>query len=280
MAKSNIISRLQNWMDSKSGQMFLNYAYSWGASIVILGALFKLTHLSGADIMLFIGMGTEVIVFFLSGFERTYDTIEDDEVIEARQAAEDRASEAESNAGASVVGLGGGTIIVGGGVPVSGVNVGQAAASVQAQPGVSSQGVNVEAASGASQAAPINPAVLADSIAASPEINIPSQFNGMTPEMEEATNAYVEQVKELTEVLRKVAEQSQRLTRDSEEMENMNRTLTGINSLYEIQLRSVSSQVGTIDDINAQTKRLAEQIEELNTVYARMLEALKMNMKA
>ena len=102
----------------------------------------------------------------------------------------------------------------------------------------------------------------------------------MTPEMEEATNAYVEQVKELTEVLRKVAEQSQRLTRDSEEMENMNRTLTGINSLYEIQLRSVSSQVGTIDDINAQTKRLAEQIEELNTVYARMLEALKMNMKA
>lgn len=280
MAKSNIISRLQNWMDSKSGQMFLNYAYSWGASIVILGALFKLTHLSGADIMLFIGMGTEVIVFFLSGFERTYDTIEDDEVIEARQAAEDRASEAESSAGASVVGLGGGTIIVGGGVPVSGVNVGQAAASVQAQPGVSSQAVNVEAASGASQTAPINPAVLADAIAASPAINIPSQFNGMTPEMEEATNAYVEQVKELTEVLRKVAEQSQRLTRDSEEMENMNRTLTGINSLYEIQLRSVSSQVGTIDDINAQTKRLAEQIEELNTVYARMLEALKMNMKA
>lgn len=280
MAKSNIISRLQNWMDSKSGQMFLNYAYSWGASIVILGALFKLTHLSGADIMLFIGMGTEVIVFFLSGFERTYDTIEDDEVIEARQAAEDRASEAESNAGASVVGLGGGTIIVGGGVPVSGVNVGQATASVQAQPGVSSQAVNVEAAFGASQAAPINPAVLADAIAASPAINIPSQFNGMTPEMEEATNAYVEQVKELTEVLRKVAEQSQRLTRDSEEMENMNRTLTGINSLYEIQLRSVSSQVGTIDDINAQTKRLAEQIEELNTVYARMLEALKMNMKA
>ena len=51
-------------------------------------------------------------------------------------------------------------------------------------------------------------------------------------------------------------------------------------SMVEIQLRSVSSQVGTIDDINAQTKRLAEQIEELNTVYARMLEALKMNMKA
>lgn len=284
MAKSNIISRLQNWMDSKSGQMFLNYAYSWGASIVILGALFKLTHMSGADIMLFIGMGTEVIVFFLSGFERTYDTIEDDAVIEARQEAEDRAAEAEAgNTAPSVVGLGGGTIIVGGGVPVSGVSQGQASVTAtQGQPGVSSQSVNEneEVASGAAQTAAINPATLADAIAASSAINIPAQFNGMTPEMEEATNAYVEQVKELTEVLRKVAEQSQRLTRDSEEMENMNRTLTGINSLYEIQLRSVSSQVGTIDDINAQTKRLAEQIEELNAVYARMLEALKMNMKA
>ena len=59
----------------------------------------------------------------------------------------------------------------------------------------------------------------------------------------------------------------------------MNRTLTSINSIYEMQLRSVSSQIGTIDQINAQTKRLAEQIEELNQVYARMLEALKVNMK-
>ena len=69
----NIIVRLQRWMDSVPGQTFLNYAYSWGASIVILGALFKLTHLFGADIMLFIGMGTEVIVFFLSAFERPFD---------------------------------------------------------------------------------------------------------------------------------------------------------------------------------------------------------------
>ena len=69
----NIIVRLQRWMDSVPGQTFLNYAYSWGASIVILGALFKLTRLFGADIMLFIGMGTEVVVFFLSAFDRPFD---------------------------------------------------------------------------------------------------------------------------------------------------------------------------------------------------------------
>ena len=64
--KKNIIVRLQDWMDSVQGQSFLNYAYSWGAAIVILGTLFKLTHISGADIMLFVGMGTEVFVFIIS----------------------------------------------------------------------------------------------------------------------------------------------------------------------------------------------------------------------
>ena len=44
-SKSNIVYHLQKWMDSVPGQTFLNYAYSWGASVVILGTLFKLTHL-------------------------------------------------------------------------------------------------------------------------------------------------------------------------------------------------------------------------------------------
>ena len=72
-SKYNIIYRLQRWLDSVPGQTFLNYAYSWGASIVILGTLFKLTHLPGANIMLYFGMGTEVIVFFISAFDRPFD---------------------------------------------------------------------------------------------------------------------------------------------------------------------------------------------------------------
>ena len=69
-SKLNIIYKLQKWMDSVPGQTFLNYAYSWGASIVILGTLFKLTHLPGANFFLYLGMGTEVFVFFLSAFDR------------------------------------------------------------------------------------------------------------------------------------------------------------------------------------------------------------------
>ena len=243
MARNNIIAKLQHWMDSKPGQMFLNYAYSWGASIVILGALFKITHIAGADFMLFLGMGTEVIVFFLAGFERPYD-------VDRKPEEKEKSGEPE---GVQV--SGGGTIIIGGG--------GQPAGAPVAAP--------VE------NAEPIDPAQLAGAIAASPIVTSP-QFAGMCPEMQEATQTYVDQLNELTDILKKVAEQSARLTRDSEEMENMNRTLTGINRFYEMQLRSVSAQSATVDDVNEQTKRLASQLEELNQVYARMVEALKVNM--
>ena len=76
-------------------------------------------------------------------------------------------------------------------------------------------------------------------------------------------------------MLSAVADHSQRLTRDSEEMENLNRTLTGISRVYEMQLKSASAQMGTIDEINEQSKRMAEQIAELNKIYARMIEAVK-----
>ena len=76
-SKFNIVYQLQKWMDSVPGQTFLNYAYSWGASIVILGTLFKLTHLPSANFFLFLGMGTEVFVFFISAFDRPFDKTSD-----------------------------------------------------------------------------------------------------------------------------------------------------------------------------------------------------------
>ena len=67
-----LLTKIQDYLDSPKGRILLNYLYSWGAAVVILGALFKLTHIKGANLMLFIGMGTEVLVFFISGFERPY----------------------------------------------------------------------------------------------------------------------------------------------------------------------------------------------------------------
>ncbi len=55
---------------SKFMKTFMSRMYGWGASVVILGALFKIMHWQYADEMLILGMGTEVLVFFLSGFEK------------------------------------------------------------------------------------------------------------------------------------------------------------------------------------------------------------------
>ena len=274
-SKYNFVYRLQKWMDSVPGQTFLNYAYSWGASIVILGTLFKLTHLPGANFFLFLGMGTEVFVFFISAFDRPFDKTTDGMELDTHiVTGEDAVEPAAATSAATVIGGNGGTIIIGGGVGSEVIgqasetsdtshtsSSGQTAVDTEAIAAVSSSVAAVSGISGVSGVA---------GFSGLPQVN---------PELEEATANYVEELKHLTEMLSKVAEQSERLSRDSEEMENLNRTLTGICKVYELQLKSASSQIGTIDDINAQTRRMAEQIAELNQIYTRMIEAMTVNMK-
>ena len=60
---------MASFFESKSGKRVMAMAYGIGAAIVILGALFKILHLKGADFMLILGMGTEAFIFFLSAFE-------------------------------------------------------------------------------------------------------------------------------------------------------------------------------------------------------------------
>ena len=54
---------------SKGYKNFMKYVYGWGASIVLVGALFKIQHYPGASIMLIIGLLTEALIFFFSAFE-------------------------------------------------------------------------------------------------------------------------------------------------------------------------------------------------------------------
>ncbi len=261
-SKLNIIYRLQKWLDSVPGQTFMNYAYSWGASIVILGTLFKLTHLPGANFMLFLGMGTEVVVFFIAAFDRPFDKTADGMDLPTH-VGEEQLSGVVVNGEGNVAlggGGGGGTIIIGGGG--GGLPEGNVQTAGENPSNLQSEGTNVM---GGGVIGGIG-GVVAPEL---PELN---------PDMEEATNNYVEQLKKLTETLQKVSDQSERLTRDSEEMENLNRTLTGICKVYEMQLKGASQQIGTIDQINEQSRRMAEQIAELNKIYTRMIEAMTVNM--
>lgn len=63
------MSKLDNFVRSKGYKNFMSKLYGWGASAVIIGALFKINHWPGAVPMLILGMGTESLIFFLSAFE-------------------------------------------------------------------------------------------------------------------------------------------------------------------------------------------------------------------
>ncbi len=347
--KLNIVTRLQHWMDSVPGQTFLNYAYSWGAAIVILGALFKLTHLKGGNIMLFVGMGTEAVVFFLAAFDRPFDKTEigkelphdfesDEEIERAEGLTTETAPDVAAQPG-----------IAAPGAPAQPLAAAQATAFAPqlapAAPGYAPQTSVAAAATGAlpeTAAAPVTPlpqqsaataqaasestqatnetaqvaeaTAQATDAAAQPAVDTPQTAAPfvaahyqtaegqraleegaqrlaeivrlandellrrtqavLSPEMEEATEEYIEKLRTLNETLAKVDEQSARLTRDSQEMENLNRTLIGINKVYDLHFASISRQVTTIEEINAQTRDLAAKIEEVNQIYARMVQTL------
>lgn len=340
--KLNIVTRLQHWMDSVPGQTFLNYAYSWGAAIVILGALFKLTHLKGGNIMLFVGMGTEAVVFFLAAFDRPFDKTEigkelphdfesDEEIERAEGLTTETAPDVAAQPG-----------IAAPAAPAQPLAAAQAAAfapqwapaapgyapqtsvaaattgalpETAASPGTPLPQQPVATAQAASETAPVaETTAQAIDAAAQPTVDTPQTAAPfvaahyqtaegqraleegaqrlaeivrlandellrrtqavLSPEMEEATEEYIEKLRTLNETLAKVDEQSARLTRDSQEMENLNRTLIGINKVYDLHFASISRQVTTIEEINAQTRDLAAKIEEVNQIYARMVQTL------
>lgn len=218
--KRGLGQKLQDFMASYRGKVIMNYAYSWGAAVVIAGTLFKLTHLPGANLMLWIGMGTEVLVFFISAFDlpsgRLADSAEgrvnDYSTLQVSQDIESQSIQRVQNV--------------------------QSAQSVQSVGGLSTA-------------------------------------SAFTPEMEETTRAYIDQLKEMTATLSRFTAQAESLSHDAEQMSALKRNLAGINAIYEMQLRSASTQINTIDEVHEQTRKMARQIEELNAVYARMLQAIQ-----
>lgn len=262
-----------------------NYLYSIGASIVILGALFKLLHNSYADFMLILGMGTEAFIFFMSAFdepskepnwENVYPgiynqtlTAEEKEAIAERRAKQEVAMERAASSN------GGGTTIVGGGNMPSGGTIVIGGGSLPSEP------VAVNA-----------PVVVTPAAVASSNLT-PEQ----TDEVAAATAKYVNQLNAISASLEKLSAAMSGVGNDSygEQIAQLNRNIQGLNTIYEIQLKSVSSQLSTIEEVNRglanirslyengandsyrirqESDQLARNLQQLNEVYARMLQAM------
>ncbi len=284
---------LWHFLQWEGGQRFFNFAYSIGAAVVIWGALFKILHLPGGNTLLSIGMGTEVLMFILTAFDRPpkeYNWEEVFPVLDSKN-PEDRPDFA-----------GGSGIVVAGGV-----NGEQAKAAV----GIPS-GVNLSADDTRSLSESI-----AKMAAASDQLSRMAELTSATQQYLDQMGAIAQemaQLRQTTESLNRVSEvlldsysaitqNSESITASSngyvEQMKDLNRNIGGLNTIYEIQLKSVSSQLDSIDRVNRgikdirdmyekssaqavryceETERMARYMQQLNSVYEKMLTAMTINM--
>ena len=155
-------------------------------------------------------------------------------------------------------------------------------------------------------AQPAVDAEMAESLATAAEDYL-DKLKEMTESLDKfqkATASLSEMSDNLAQAYKVISDNSGNITAHSQgyvyQMENLNRNLSGLNTIYDLQLRSISSQLDTIKQVNEglermkemydgskedsekfheQTELMAKQIEQLNAVYARMLEAMTVNMK-
>jgi hypothetical protein len=285
---------IRGFFSGDKGQRTFNYAYSIGASIVILGSLFKILHLPGADLMLILGMGTEAAIFFLSSFDEPAKDYKWEQVFP--ELDDPNAEPSHGVRGAQA----GGTVIIGGGT-VGAVSGAEAAAPVQgAAGGPVIIGGAAPAASGVVSGGVVAPEGSADLSAATEKYV--RQINDMTDQLAQLqtiTASLSEAQRTLLESYEGLKGESGATTGYAEQMQALSRNIAGLNTIYEIQLKSVSSQLDTIDKVNAglnniramyengsndsfrirqETEHMTQTLAQLNAIYERMLQAMTVNM--
>ena len=235
------IRRISTW---EGGQRLFNFAYSIGAAIVIWGALFKILHLSGGDLLLCIGMGTEVLMFILTAFDRPPKEYHWEEVFPSlgkdgkkEQTGEDRlveevqaqADEAEQEAPDAPQ---------------------EAYQPVQGVPTV--QGVPVQGVIAVQGGQPIQGGQPVQIVAGAPVVVAPAEPLPVNAAEVEAISKQVEMLGEM----------SQQTAEYMAKISDLSHNIDGLNTIYEIQLKSISSQLDSIERVNRGIKDMRDMIEK------------------
>ena len=298
----NSIEKFLQW---EGGQRLFNFAYSIGAAIVILGALFKILHLPGGNFLLSLGMGTEVLMFILTAFDRPAKEYKWEEVFPVLESKdpEDRPDFAGGN---------GGGIIINGGTKGEGeLNINVSGDAARGAVGIPS-GVDLSEEDTLSLSESIaKMAAASDQLARMAELTSATQkyldqMASISEEMvrlRETTESLNQVSSVLLDSYRAITENSENITKSStgyvEQMQDLNRNIGGLNTIYEIQLKSVSSQLDSIDRVNRgikdirdmyekssqqsaryceETEKMARYMQQLNSVYEKMITAMTINM--
>lgn len=298
-------NKIAEFLSSDRGQRFFNFAYSIGAAIVIWGALFKILHLPGGNFLLSLGMGTEVVMFILSAFDNPGKSYRWEDVfpVLASHDEEDR----PQFGGGGVVGGNGGTVIINGDTKTPIVTTDEARRAAGIPDGIDLSDDDAKSLSESIQ----KMSAAAEQLSRMAELTDAtqtylSQLAAISTQMEQLRSA----TESLTQVSNTLLNSYQAITSNSdglneqstgyvEQMESLNRNINGLNTIYEIQLKSVSSQLDNIDRVNAgikkissmyenamgdsdrycrETEKMTQYIQQLNSVYEKMITAMTINM--
>ena len=309
----------RGFLQNEKGQRFFNFAYSIGAAIVIWGALFKILHLPGGSTLLCIGMGTEIAMFIITAFDRPAKEYEWEQVFpeldeEQRRAMEEAGlnpgewiERIKASAGVSGNGYYGGA----GGSSVADSS-GGAMALVSGRQSFAGSGMDISEEDTASLRESIaKMAMAADQLSQMAELTTATQsylekISGIAEQMTrlQETTAELNQVSSiLLDSYKAITDNSASISESSmgyvESMADLNRNISGLNTIYEIQLKSISSQLESIDRVNRglkdirdmyeksarqssryceETERMTRYMTQLNSVYEKMVTAMTINM--
>ena len=282
------------WFNTPEVKRYLGAAYSLGASVVIIGAMFKILHLNGAGVMLGIGMSVEAFLFALGVFDQPHKEYDWEKVydFEGGDNSELLGSNKQGNG-----------VIAGGQVRSVGLNY--------------TETINDDDVKKLSEGIK-NLTLTANSL--SEVVGSTNEFAKNIDGASQITGKFINSQQSLNNAAGLLTSSYQGITGGMEivekntklyagKVEEINKNLSSINSIYEIQLKNIHAQsegitqqtekVRTVTDelgiiatdvqkmraatavateetenFKAGTSKLAKQITDLNQVYGNMLNAL------
>jgi uncharacterized protein YukE len=310
------MSKLERFLAGEKGKKLFNLFYSWGAAVVIIGALCKITHFPYGNTILVIGMLTEALVFFIAGFDNSSnDAVSADSIAAAGSGVILGGGVAGSGSPAGITGAAGGqkgtgtssgsgsVVVIGGG---SGTGAG-VSDTVQVGSGGGGKGTIVVGNAG-SVFAPASLSGSQGTVSAPVTGQVQENRPGGTADYGRSVSDTAQNLEEFSTTIQSLNEASQKLLKAynqitetdgfAENLTTLNRNVSGLNDVFNAQLQTITEQMSAIRYINdslgrmknlydgaigdsymfrEESAKMTKHIEALNNVYARLLQAMTTN---
>ena len=292
---------MANFTESHKFKVFMKYLYGWGASIVLIGALFKLTHWPGANEMLTVGLVTEAIIFFFSAFEPLHeeldwtlvypqlagldgaiDVIGEKETLPSTTDAMTKFNNMIEQAGDTNLFQKFGT-----GIDKLNTQVAQMAEVADAGVATNEFTDNMKNAASAVSNLADTYSKSAESVNYSTE-GLSDAFNGVSQKVSKGGEEFADAYQRLTNSMElDFSSLKEGNSEYNTHISSLNKNLSALNAIFELQLNETDLEQmmtdlqGSVENskkYNTEITKLGQKLEALNTVYGNMLSAMNINM--